>query len=171
MGHALRMSVQDVEARAKRLQVAKPAAERSKPGKAKKVVPTEHQEQAGLISWWNYYAKVVKGIDPRLLLAIPNGANKSMAQAAKFKLEGLRAGVPDLMLAVPKIVRKLATYDTAGYSKVLFHGLFIEMKRIGEKAKPAQIEFATLLRNQGYSVVIAQGFEEAKRAIVGYLES
>lgn len=118
-------------------------------------VPTEHVEQRSVIMWWELFART-KRIDPRLLFAIPNGADKSPAQAQKFKLEGLRPGVPDLLLAYPH----------RGWP-----GMFIEMKRQGGKVKPdsEQGKYHQLLRSVGYKVVVAAGAEEAAAAIESYV--
>ena len=129
--------------------------------------PTEHQEQAALIAWWSTYAKT-KQLDPRLLFAIPQAAKRSYALASYMKAEGLRAGVPDLMLAIP---RTGTIYNKGVIPIMLFAGLFIELKRIGGKPTPDQLAYADLLRRQGFSVVIAYGFEESRRAITGYLQS
>lgn len=115
---------------------------------------TEHQEQALLIDWFDHYAPT-KGIDPRCLMAIPNAGKRSFAAAAWLRAEGLRPDAPDLFLAVPTR---------------LFPGLFIEMKRRGQKARPGQVEYASVLRRAGYNAIIAAGFEEAQRAIRAYVE-
>lgn len=175
MGHALRMTPEQVSARAKRLgNAAKPA--KPHPSKPRKVFPTEHQEQAALIQWWKSYS-LGRQIHEKLLFAIPNASRLTNGGRLYKWAEGLRAGVPDLMLAVPKYEKfvKFAPRPddpaTYAYTPTLFSGLFIEMKRQNTKATPEQLEFADLLRRQGYNVVICQGFEEAKRAIVGYLET
>lgn len=134
--------------------------------------PTEHAEQVAVIQWWAMYCGT-RGLPERLLFAIPNGAHLAgdaklrAIKMFKMKSEGFRNGAPDLMLAWPRVV---AARNARGM-EMLFAGLFIEMKRIGEKARPEQIEFADMLRRQGYSCCICQGFEEAKRAIIGYLEA
>lgn len=142
-------------------------------------LPTEYQEQAAVVSWWRSYA-ATKGIDERLLMASAGGAvlagdakNRAI-QMARLKASGYRVGTPDLMLAVPKRSKVLKlTGDWGGeYAVTLFDGLFIELKREkGGKTSPKQLEMAPLLRQAGYNCVIAQGFDEAKRAIVGYLEA
>ena len=117
-------------------------------------IPTEHEEQAAVIQWWAGYAAQHK-IPENLLFAIPNGANKSMASAAKFKREGLRKGVPDLFLAVPRG----------------FHGLFLEMKRtVKAQVSDEQYYFAEGLMDQGYRVVFCFCAENAIRVIKEYLE-
>lgn len=127
----------------------------------KKSIATEYAEQKCVIDWWSIYSRM-KGLDERLLFASANAAKRSYKLAAMMKASGVRAGLPDLMLALPKFVRGVAP------QAMMFAGLFIEMKRIGGKAEPHQIEYCDLLRRQGYNVVIAQGAEEAIRAIKGY---
>ncbi len=116
--------------------------------------PKESEEQATLVQWWEFFS-CANGIDIRLLFSIPNGANKSMHQAMKFKREGLRKGVPDLMLA----------YPANG-----FHGLFIEMKRIGQKARTEQDEYGKLLTRHGYITHVCAGSDAAIECIETYLK-
>jgi hypothetical protein len=129
---------------------------------------SERIEQNVVVRWWEVYART-KALDPRLLFAIPNGAflagdkRQRQIQMAKLKQSGLRPGMPDLMLALPRFG------DMKMLSATLFSGLFIEMKKIGGSASPLQLEIATLLRNHGYNVVIAEGSDEAIRAIRAYL--
>lgn len=133
-------------------------------------MPSERAEQMAVCDWWRSYCKT-RGLHENLLMSIPNGSvlagdSKHRAiQMNNLKRTGLRIGAPDLMLAVAKGELFVNVFHT------LFHGLFIEMKRKGEKARPEQIAFADMLRRQGYSVVIAQGCDEAVRAIRGYLET
>lgn len=129
---------------------------------AKTPVASEYHEQKAVMDWWHVYS-MMKLIDYRLLFAIPNGAHLAgnsqhrAIQMNKLKASGFRSGVPDLMLAIT-------------HSGNDFSGLFIELKRVGGKPSPLQLEFTDLLRRQGYCVVIAQGSEEAIRAIKGYLD-
>lgn len=161
-----------LESRKTDIQLAKPSAELPQgpscqptpPKKRKKTVyapvPTEHEEQSAVIEWFDLYAPTV-GLDPRLLFCVPNGSSKSIPQAMKFKREGLRPGVPDLMLPVAKYadVRSIRTF-----------GLFIEMKRRhGSQLREDQAEMIALLTAQGYRCVVAKGADEAIAAIVEYL--
>ena len=142
--------------------------------------PTEHDEQVAVIQWFQSYART-KGIDPRLLIAIPNaqillGLCKSdkdrLRVLAYLKAEGLQPGVPDLMLAWPK---PMIWHLDGGHFKTsgsfVFCGLFLEMKRKDGKPSQAQLEMADLLRRAGYNVVIAYGADEAIRAIKAYIET
>ena len=121
------------------------------------IVPTESQEQAALIDWCR--------LDPRTdcIFAIPNGANKSRAAAAKFKREGLKPGVPDLFLPVPVNFGLDAEPEWK-------HGLFIEMKRTkGGVISQDQEDWAKYLKYRDYEHVFAFGAAEAVAAIRKYL--
>ena len=130
--------------------------------------PTERQEQAALIEWWGHYAKT-RELDERLLFAIPNGAvlagdaKRRGIQMANLKATGLRAGIPDLFLAAPQF-----RYD-GQYQR---GGLFIEMKRKGEKVKygSAQDECLTILAKNRFQIAVCEGADAAMRAIKEYLE-
>ena len=121
--------------------------------------PTEAQEQAAVVDWWRRYAPT-QGLDPRLLMAIPNGAHlagdgrQRTMQVAKLKRMGLVNGVPDLFLAVPRIDRD---------------GLWLEMKRRGAFATPQQAELQQLLRNYGYDAATCDSAAVAINLIVAYL--
>jgi len=119
--------------------------------KYKAAIPTESQEQAAFVSWFRLAYPALTD----LFFAIPNGAHKSPAMAAKFKREGLVSGVPDICLAHPKHG---------------LHGLFIEMKRIkGGKVSDSQQKILASLAAQGYSVRVCFGCDEAIEAVRDYL--
>lgn len=114
---------------------------------------TEHDEQAAVIEW----AEAMRSRIPELalLFAVPNGGYRHPATAARLKREGVRAGVPDLCLPVPR---------------GKWHGLFIEMKAGGNKPTPEQRDWLSLLTSQGYRAVVANGAEMAKAVIETYLK-
>ena len=121
----------------------------------KQAAPTETQEQAALLQWWRAGGRRSLGL-PRhaLLFAIPNGANKSPAMAARFQREGLLAGIPDLCLAWPSGDR---------------HGLFIEMKRRrGGRVSEAQTAAMAALEAAGYACAVCRGWNEAVAALEAY---
>ena len=114
---------------------------------------TEGVEQATLFSW----ARMQAGKYPelRLLFHIPNGGSRGKAEAARFKAEGVKAGVPDLFLPV---------------ARGSWHGLFIEMKRRkGGRASEDQKAWISALAKQGYLAQICCGWEEAADLLVFYL--
>lgn len=115
---------------------------------------SEHSEQAALFEWTAIRAN--QGIEPlKWLFAIPNGGLRSKITAARLKAEGVKAGVPDIMLPWP----------TKGY-----HGLFIEMKAGRNKPTPDQVDFLEWLTGAGYLCEVAYGFDAARSIIEWYLE-
>ena len=116
---------------------------------------SEHKEQAALIKAWRAYAPL-HGIDERLLFAIPNGGKRDYRTAKILQSEGVRSGIPDLMLAIPK---------------GMHHGLFIEMKKKkGGVVSDAQREMMDILNALGYKAVICHGCDDAFACIISYLE-
>lgn len=116
--------------------------------------PTEDVEQTQLFAWANF----ARGKYPELTLMyhIPNGGKRSKAEAVRFKAQGVKAGVPDICLPVPR---------------GKYHGLYIELKRVkGGRVSAAQEEYIDALRKQGYRVEVCFGMEQARDVIVEYLE-
>ena len=117
-------------------------------------IPTEDTEQAHIFAW----AAWARGKYPELDLMhhIPNGGKRSKSEAARFKAQGVKAGVPDIFLPC-------ARGD--------YHGLYIELKRTkGGKLSAAQKGWINALRGQGYKVIVCYGFDEAREVIINYLE-
>lgn len=122
--------------------------------RAARVGPNEHQIQVGVIDWWGYACKGY-GLPECLLFAIPNGGDRHPAVAGKLKAEGVRPGIPDLFLSVPRGT---------------FHGLYVEMKtRVGKLTAKQEHARAALLQ-QGYQVVTCLSTEDALGMIREYLE-
>lgn len=113
----------------------------------------ESIEQQKLITWW-HLAHHHYGVPEQLLFAVPNGGMRSIKTAARLKTEGVRAGVPDLMLACPKNGK---------------NGLFMEMKQGKGRLSLNQKAMLALLEAQGYATAVPYGFEQAKIAIEKYL--
>lgn len=119
----------------------------------------EHEHQKALIHWWAIEAGI-RGIDERVLTSIPNqgrgGGWKAARRGAWMKAEGLRAGMPDLILFVP----------SQGY-----HGLAIELKAPVKTARmsDSQKEMKAVLESQGYVHRTCFGWDAAREAIMGYL--
>lgn len=115
--------------------------------------PSEHLEQVQLVA-------MVEAAYPReaaMLFAIPNGGDRNILVAAKLKKEGVRRGVPDMFLALPR----------GGW-----HGLFIEMKRRrGGVVSPEQAAYIEALRAQGYRAEVCKGCDEALEVLRDYLSA
>lgn len=115
--------------------------------------PTESIEQQQLMAWAALEAHKYPCL--RLLHAIPNGGKRGKVTAAIMQAEGVKRGVPDLFLPVPR----------GGY-----HGLYIEMKRQrGGQVSGHQVWWLNALREQGYRTAVCKGFEPARRVILDYL--
>ena len=60
----------------------------------------EAEHQAALFRWASLVSLRLPEL--RLLFAVPNGGHRHRAVAARLKDEGVKAGVPDLFLPVPR---------------------------------------------------------------------
>ena len=124
-------------------------------------VPDEHTEQVAVAAWLDgiagYRWPELAIVDGRLpWFAIPNGGLRNKKVARKLKDEGVKPGVPDLMLAVPR----------GGYA-----GMFVEMKKIQDgKVAKDQKKWKKALSAMGYRSVICRGHRAAIDAITEYLE-
>lgn len=118
----------------------------------KQIIPLEHEEQVNFINWADHYLNNSELV----LFAIPNGGKRHKKTAAEMKAEGVRKGIPDLMLAYPQ----------GGY-----HGLFIEMKRVkGGSVSPEQKDIIARLQKQNYKVVVCKGWDAARTTLMNYVE-
>ncbi len=91
-----------------------------------------------------------------LLYHIPNEGKRSKSNGAALRRQGLKKGVPDLCLPVAR----------GG-----FHGLYIEMKRVGEKPTDNQKRWLQLLKQQGYCTTVCdEGWEQAVKVIEDYMK-
>ena len=117
-------------------------------------IPSEAQEQKALFHW----AELAKIGHPELelLYATPNGGSRNPIEARHLKEQGVKPGVPDIFLPVPK----------NGY-----HGLWIEMKRRkGGRVSEAQDWFIGKMNELGYKATVCKGWEEARETILEYLK-
>ncbi|MFC7515079.1 VRR-NUC domain-containing protein [Herbaspirillum sp. GCM10030257] len=114
--------------------------------------PKEHEIQATFICWVRLAEKTDWRL--KLLFAVPNAGKRTRAEAAWMLAEGLRAGVPDIMLPFPNGP---------------FVGLAIEFKRPGEKTSEKQDDYIALLVDAGWLVVICTDSDAAVRTVQDYL--
>jgi hypothetical protein len=117
-------------------------------------VALESEKQTALFEW----AALAKGKYPELdlLYHVPNGGSRNKIEAGRLQAQGVKAGVPDLCLPVPRGE---------------YHSLYIELKRIkGGSASAEQEQWIDFLRGQGYAAEICKGWMQAKELIEGYLD-
>ena len=114
---------------------------------------SEEEEQIMLFTWAAYAC----GSWPEMLrlFHIPNGGHRTAAEAGRFRAMGVKPGVPDVFLPVPR----------GGYN-----GLFIELKRRdGGTLSDDQREWLDFLSLQGYRAVMRHGWEAARDELIEYL--
>ena len=96
-------------------------------------VPSESTEQRNLFTWAAMQSAAWPQL--RLLYHVPNGGYRTATEAARFRAEGVRPGVPDLCLPV---------------ARHGCHGLYIELKRRrGGRASAEQMQWISNLRAEG----------------------
>lgn len=89
------------------------------------------------------------------LFHIPNGGMRSKVEAAIMKAEGVKPGIPDLLLSIM----------AQGYG-----GLYIELKALkGRAPTEKQLMWHARLRDQGYKVCVCYGWRAAAVQICHYL--
>lgn len=110
----------------------------------------EHTIQKVCVQWFDLQY-------PGLLIyAIPNGGKRSKAEAGRLKAEGVRAGVPDLYLAVVTLNHP---------------GLYIETKTTTGTPSDEQLIAHAYLRGQGYQVELVRSLEQFQAIVREYLKS
>lgn len=112
----------------------------------------EHDMQVALFQWAALQSQYQ---ELSLMFAIPNGGARNIVVARKLKMEGVKRGVPDIFLPVPKGINS---------------GMFIELKAGKNKPTPEQKEWSQGLTVMGYHVVLCYSWEEAVERIKEYLE-
>lgn len=114
---------------------------------------TESEHQI-LVMCWAKKISLAGRAELDLLFHVPNGGNRSGREGAMFKAMGVKAGVPDLCLPIPR----------GG-----FNNLWIEMKVEDGRVSEAQEKWHSSLEQHGGYVVVAYGWKNAIAAICGYL--
>lgn len=102
-------------------------------GRKKKIGHPEDDLQASCIEWFDLRYRPFA----QLLFAIPNGGCRNVREARRLKAMGVRAGVLDLFLSVPR----------GG-----FHGMYLELKAGKNRMSPEQRKFKEAVLERDYSV-------------------
>jgi len=112
-------------------------------------IPFEADEQVEFVSWLEVDHPDVA------FYAVPNGGKRNKKTAADLKRQGVKAGVPDLIICEPR---------------GQYHGLYIEMKRtVGGDLSDKQREWMDKLGARGYCCMVAEGADEAKKKFLAYM--
>ena len=114
---------------------------------------SEHDEQCAVIQWAQLHERKYPALSR--LHAIPNGGKRNIVVAKKLKAEGVKAGVSDLCMTVPRGE---------------YHGLYIEMKAIGGRLSDAQSEWINRSKENDYAAFVCYGAKEAIEILEWYLK-
>lgn len=113
---------------------------------------SEATEQINVINWCKWNEARYPAL--KLIFHIPNGGSRNKLEAANLKQQGVKAGVPDLMLPIPS---------------GKYHGMFIEMKFGKNKVTNFQSEWIRELSLQNYKCEVCYSASEAINIIQEYL--
>lgn len=112
----------------------------------------ESEEQTAIIEWANIMQHRVPEL--ALLYHVPNGGSRNVVEAKRLKAQGVKSGVPDLVLPV---------------ARGKYHGLYIELKTLRGRVSDTQKQWLDALRNQGYAAIVCRSADEAIAMIAKYL--
>lgn len=115
---------------------------------------SEAQHQSAVMKWSQQPSIRQRWPCLCLLHHIPNGGRRDPIEARHLKEQGVKPGVPDLCLPVPR---------------GRFHGLYIELKTQRGHATPEQEWWGRKLQEQGYAWFVCRGWQSAIAAIEEYL--
>lgn len=93
----------------------------------------------------------------KLIYHVPNGGHRHKAVAVKLKEQGVKAGIPDLVLPMAR----------GGY-----FGLYIEFKAtppFDAAVSPSQDAYIHALTEQGYLAIVCRGHFDAMEHLRAYL--
>ncbi len=116
--------------------------------------PRESVEQKTLMQWARF--NLTMHPELKLLYHIPNEGLRSYRTGRELKAQGMKSGVPDICLPVPR---------------GKYAALYIELKRRkGGKVSDTQQEWISDLNKAGNRAVVCKGWEEAAEEIIKYLK-
>lgn len=115
---------------------------------------TEDRHQINVIKWKQQPSIMAKWPELGLLFHIPNERHCTPQQGKQLQRMGVRRGVPDLFLPVPRGP---------------YHGLWIEMKTESGRTTGDQDWWGERLLGQGYMWEVCHGWESAVRVLAWYM--
>lgn len=115
---------------------------------------SEAKHQQAVIKWSQQPSIRAKWPELAMLHHIKNETREGAAQVAVDKAMGVKRGVPDLCLPVPRGP---------------YHGLYIEMKAETGRTSEAQDWWGEKLLEQGYMWEVCHGWKNTVRVLEWYL--
>lgn len=122
----------------------------------------EHYLQKNFFKWLSSFA--LDNPDIYLAHAIPNGGTRSIKEGAALKAEGVKCGIPDVFIPIPKEI-----YINTDIGYKLYHGLYIEFKSKGNTPSEDQRIMMLMLDSLGYKVICVNTLDIAKEQFTDYL--
>lgn len=102
-------------------------------------VSSEHDMQCALFAWIDTHMSIYPELASAF--AVPNGGHRHPAVALRMKAEGVRPGVPDVLLLRPS-------------ADGLYHGAAWELKVGSNRTSQAQRDWGKLLSAAGYRFTV-----------------
>lgn len=118
--------------------------------------PSEEAQQTAYFCWISW--QVEHTPDLKWAFAIPNGGLRDKITAGKLKAQGVKAGVPDVFIPVPKM-----------FNGVRYAGLWLELKKVNGVVSDAQRDWQAYLSNAGYAHRICVGYVAMRDATKLYM--
>lgn len=128
-------------------------AEKKNPSKKKK--KHDKPEERMQIEFFNQVPLFFPKLPNKLLLAVPNGGSRNIIEAKNLKAQGVKAGVSDVLLLIPK----------KGYSC-----LCMEFKTPVGNQSDEQKAFQYQAEKAGNKYVVVRSVKEAIDTLKWYLE-
>lgn len=117
-------------------------------GKEAKLPGSEASLQKACVQYLEWHPKKPLFFHP------PNGGTRHRIEAAKFKAQGVKAGVPDIMIME---------------TTVFCGGLCVELKAGKGQVRKEQKEWLEKLHDRGYLVAVCYTFDAFKTIVDNYL--
>ncbi|WP_321331833.1 VRR-NUC domain-containing protein [uncultured Bacteroides sp.] len=128
-------------------------ADTKMPPRKKKVV--KHEEADMQAEFFRQVKILFPKLPEKLLFAVPNGGSRHKIEAANMKRQGVKSGIADVILLIPK----------KGYAS-----LCIEFKTSTGRQSDEQKEFERQASSCGSKYVIVRSATEAIKKIQEYLQ-
>ena len=109
-------------------------------------------QQEALFEWAQYQLWHMPELE--YMFHVPNGGKRDKATAVALNRQGVKAGVPDIVLPV---------------ARDGFHGLYLELKGGHNKQHQSEKRPVNGWRGVGYYTAVCYGWQEAAKLIETYL--
>jgi len=126
---------------------------------------------------FEFYARI-QGQVPEVQWAfhVPNGGHRHIAVAMQLKAQGVKSGVPDILIPVPSARRMddatRHVFDTQtqqlNATTLPYFGLAIELKVGKNKQSEEQVRWQARFQQSGWRAVVCYGWEAAARETLLY---